>query len=138
MVSSPNDKPTGCVASGRVGLPVPSAAKLLRGAQIEAGGWRHTGSESDNTSGSLVCDANHVVYHSSSAAALSAGAVLRDIAEDCHIVWKAARHQEPTDGSLGADWADHCPVTETSGTDALLSRRSICSITERAEELQEG
>lgn len=47
MVCSPNDKPTGCVASGRVRLPFPSAAELLRGTQIEtggrAGGRRHTG-----------------------------------------------------------------------------------------------
>lgn len=47
-----------------------------------------------HTSGSLACDGNHVVYHSSPAA-LSACAMLRDIPEDCHIVWEAARHQDP-------------------------------------------
>lgn len=96
MVCSPNDKPTGCVGSGRVRLPFPSAAELLRGTQTETGGRAggDTQGRVRHTSGSLACDGNHVVYHSSPAA-LSACAMLRDIPEDCHIVWKAARHQDP-------------------------------------------
>lgn len=90
MVYSPNDKPTGCVGSGRVCLPF-----LHRGTSpryTDRDGWRQRG-ESD-TSGSFICNGNHAVYHRSPAA-LSACAMLRDIPEDCHIVCKAARHRDP-------------------------------------------
>lgn len=95
MVCSPNDKPTGCVGSGRARLPAPSAAETsARYTDRDGRAGGDTRGRGRHTSGSLACDGNHVVYHSSPAA-LSACATLRDIPEDCHIVWEAARHHDP-------------------------------------------